>query len=334
MIKTPKVYILILNWNNAEDTIDCLRAVFKTDYPDYQVVLLDNGSADGSEEKIRQWVSGAGIGFARYDRGRPARGREANGGVRPGAESAAKNKKPFLVFIQNGENLGYAGGNNVGLEFALARGDMGYAWVLNNDTLPETGALGAMVACLEAMGTGMAGPKLLYFDRPGIFQMAGGCRISPFLGNASLIAGGQKDDGKWDTAFELDCVCGASLLAKKEVIEAVGLLEPKYFLYWEDADWGIRARRAGFRLLYCPAAKVLHKEGATAGAMSAKSDYYWVRNGLYFTKRFYPWLLPLVPFSYLAKHTIIRSLKRQPLNLKACFSGLLDFFLGRSGEKK
>ena len=83
MIKTPKVYILILNWNNAEDTIDCLRAVFKTDYPDYQVVLLDNGSADGSEEKIRQWVSGAGIGFARYDRGRPARGREANGGVRP-----------------------------------------------------------------------------------------------------------------------------------------------------------------------------------------------------------------------------------------------------------
>ncbi|MDA8171755.1 MAG: glycosyltransferase family 2 protein [Nitrospiraceae bacterium] len=319
-----KVYILILNWNNAKETIECLDAVFKTDYPDYQVVLLDNGSTDGSEEKIRQWVSGKGFQIIRYGR------REATEGGRPEEVSL----KTCLVFIQNGENLGYAGGNNAGLEFALARGDMRYAWLLNNDTLPEAGALKALVACCTEKGVGMAGPKLLYAGRPGVLQTAGGCKISPLTGNASVVAGGRSDDGKWDTPFELDSVCGASLLVKREVLEAVGLLEAKYFLYWEDADWSMRARRAGFKLLFCPAGRVLHREGATSGAMSETSDYYWVRNGLYFTKKFYPWLLPLVPFAYLAKHTIVRMLRHKPLNLKAYFSGLLDFLLGRSGRKR
>ena len=318
-----KVYILILNWNNAKDTVDCLEAVFKSDYPDYAVVCLDNGSTDDSEEKIRQWASGAGLKWVGYSR------EQARRGGQPQEETRTR-----LIFISNGENLGYAGGNNIGLEFALARGDMRYAWVLNNDTLPEAGALRSLVSCCRETGVGMAGAKLLYTYDPGVLQMAGGCRLSPLTGNASPVAGGRADDGKWDAPFDLDSVCGASVLLKKEVLEAVGAFDERYFLYWEDADWSMRARRAGFRLVYCPAARVLHKEGGTlGGAGNARADYYWVRNGLYFARKFYPGLLPLVPFSYMAKYTVIRMFRRWPLNLPAFFSGLLDFLRGRMGRR-
>ncbi len=339
------VYILVLNWNNWEASRDCLDALLKLDFPDCRLVVLDNGSSDGPEEKFREWAMGAGAGFVSYTR------QEALAGGRPEEEDAKKKKtsgkRPLLVFIQNGENLGYPGGNNVGLRYGLARGDFEYAWLLNNDTLPEAGALQALVSCARQTGAAMAGSKLLYAHETETLQMAGGGMIWPAAGNAFIVASGQKDDGQWDKPFPLDYICGASLLVRKEVLCRVGFLDERYFLYWEDADWGVRARRAGFRLVYCPSSRVVHKEGATisketgskegnkeaVSGISGKADYYWVRNGLYFTKKYYPWFLPLVPLAYLAKHTIVRLLKRQPCNLKYFLLGFLDFISGRTGRR-
>ncbi len=246
------------------------------------------------------------------------------------------------MFIQNGENLGYSGGNNVGLRYALSKSDLEYVWLLNNDTLPERRALSALVSCARRTEAAMAGSKLLYAHQPDTLQMAGGGMIWPAAGNSFIAASGQKDDGRWDEPFTLDYVCGASLLASREVLLRAGLLDERYFLYWEDADWGARARRSGFKLVYCPASRVLHKEGATTGkenengagsGISAKADYYWVRNGLYFTKKFHPFFLFSVPLAYLAKYTVVRMARRQPLNLKYFILGFLDFLYGRTGHK-
>lgn len=316
-----KVYILILNWNNWKDTVECLKSVFRNSYPDFQVVVIDNASTDGSEEEIEQWAYKESIPIVKY-------GREI-------AESGGQPEKEIshsLIFIQTGDNLGYAGGNNVGIRYALKKNDCEYIWLLNNDTVVDRDALSQMVKCEEAdERRGMVGSKLLYHDRPDVLQAAGGCRISPWMGNASLIASNEKDDGKWDEPFELSYVSGASLLVKKAVVEDVGLFEEKYFLYWEDADWGVRARKKGYKILYCPDGKVWHKEGGTSSYLNLKLDYYWVRNGLYFTRKFYPYYLPLVPLSYLAKYTLIRMLKRQPFNFMAYVRGIFDFLRGKTG---
>jgi GT2 family glycosyltransferase len=115
-------------------------------------------------------------------------------------------------------------------------------------------------------------------------------------------------------------------------METIGLLDESYFLYWEDADWGMRARKEKYKLLYCPKSRVWHKEGGTSGGINPLMDYYWTRNGLAFMKKFYPAFLPLVPFAYLAKHTIVRILRRQPMNFSAFMRGVCDFCAGRTGQ--
>jgi hypothetical protein len=179
----------------------------------------------------------------------------------------------------------------------------------------------------------MVGSKLLYYDRPTILQSAGGGYISSWLGNTRLTANNQKDDGRWDSTFEPDYICGASLFIKTAVLEEIGFMDDEYFLYWEDVDWGMAARKKQYHLVYCPESRVWHKEGGTSGGITRLTDYYWVRNGLFFIKRFYPVLLPFIPFSYLLKYTLIRILKNQPLHFNAFLSGLRDFLAGKKGRR-
>jgi len=255
-----------------------------------------------------------------------------SGGDRDQEKTIVGNRDP-LIIIRTGENLGYAGGNNVGLRFAVKRGDFDYLWVLNNDTVIHQGALKELIACAEGDDfVGAVGSKLLYHHRPDVLHMAGGCRIVPWMGNASMIGVGRKDDGSWDSPISPDYISGASVLVKKEVIENVGLMEEQYFLYWEDADWGIRMRRKGYRLFYCPRSTVWHKEGGTVGGITPQSDYYWVRNGLIFMKKFYALLLPLAFFSYFMKYTLVRFLKKQPSHFAAFLAGVWDFLRGRTGR--
>jgi len=337
---TGKVCILILNWNNWQDTVECLESVYQNSYPDYQVVVADNASADGSIDKIIEWAEGRlrtsgtivpyisgnkPIPYNIYDREAAERGEGKNGERYPDAAFP-------LSIIHTGANLGYAGGNNVGLRFALKRCDFSYVWILNNDTVIQKDALQKLMVCLEHEDNiGAAGSKLLYHHQPDTLHMAGGCRIIPWMGNASMIGEGTKDDGRWDAPLEPDYISGASLLVKNKVLENVGFMDERYFMYWEDADWGERMRRSGCRLIYCPASRVWHKEGASAGRLSSSADYYWVRNGLYFMKKFYPALLPLMPFSYFFKYTLLRFVKGQPLHFSSFLAGLRDFLKGKTG---
>lgn len=322
-----KVYIMVLNWNNWKDTLECLESMSGITYPSYEVVVIDNSSSDDSVDRIKDWlqdpenidkVKGE---FVLYDRQQAET-------VEGSAESGR------FVIIQTGENLGYAGGNNVGIRYALARGDCGYVWILNNDTVVEPEALSALVKCLgQDERIGAAGSRLIYYHSPGIVQAKGGSRLYPMQGNTVAVGEGEPDKPFDGEPPRIDYACGASVIVREDVLLSVGLMNEDYFLYWEDVDWGQRMRLAGYSIVPCNSSRVLHKEGASTGYFSPKADYYWVRNGLRFTARYYPMYLPLVMFSYFIKYTVFRLFRSQPFNPVAALRGVVDFVMRESGKK-
>ena len=210
MPNSKKVYILILNWNNWRDTIECLESVFQSSYPNFQVICVDNASNDDSEQIIKEWAEGNRIiesSFLKFDAaGKPIpvvtydRKTAEEGGI-PGRERTITCPSCHhpLIFIQSEGNKGYAGGNNVAVRYVMKKGDGKYLWILNNDTVVDKDALSAMVTAIEKEPViGMVGSKLLYYDRPHVLQAAGGCRITPWLGNTWLIANNREDSGEWD----------------------------------------------------------------------------------------------------------------------------------------
>ena len=343
----PKVYVIVLNWNKWEYTIECLESVFKLKYDNFQVLMVDNGSTDGSEEKIIQWAEGKlsskgeyvpyskdnkPVSYVRYDRAQAEAGGDA-GLEAKAMEDLAPGQQHPMVLIQSGANLGYAAGNNVAMRYALARGDLDYVWWLNNDTAAEGGALAALVEMAEeAEGVGAVGSKLLYYDDPSRLQAAGGGTYNPLTGNTVFVGGSAEDDGTWDKQVELGYITGASMLVPKKVVEDVGPMIEEYFLCWEDLNWCLEIKKSGFLLLYCPDSRVFHKEGGTVGRFSPTIDYYWVRNGLKLTLQFHPFLLPSVLAAYILKYTAIRIARRHPLNFKHFLIAIKDFIFGKDGE--
>ncbi len=268
----PVVFIVILNWNGLRDTHACLGSLAGLDYPNYEVVVVDNASTDGSERELKK----------RY---------------------------PKLTLLQSGANLGFAGGNNVGLRHALAHGAE-YVWLLNNDTLVEPDALTELVKKMRREpDLGLCGSTLLYESQRGTVQALGGARYNRWLGTVQHVGQHESWPQKVDereVEGQLDYLIGASMLASRPFLEQVGLLQEDYFLYFEELDWAARARGA-FRLGYAAKSIVYHKEGSSIGgsnrAKAGKSytaDLYALKNRVRFTRRFYPYALPTVYLGLLA----------------------------------
>jgi GT2 family glycosyltransferase len=291
----PKVFVIVLNWNKWEFTIECLESITRLDYENFQILVVDNGSTDGSESRIMEWANGdlpskgsfvpygrdnKPIAVVRYDRGQAEQGGDPAEEARATARLSQKQTHP-MVLIQSGADLGYAGGNNVALRYALARGDFDYIWVLNNDIAVHRDALSAMVQTSQNHeDAGIVGSKLLYYDVPEKIQAAGGGTFTAFAGNTSYIGSGCEDKGDWDREMEVDYVTGASMLVPKSALMRTGLIIEDYFLCWEDVHWNLQMKRNGYRLLYSPGSVIWHKEGGTVGQVSPAMDYYWTRNGL------------------------------------------------------
>lgn len=301
----PRVAILILNWNGWADTLECLESVLRLDYPEFQVILCDNGSTDGSVERVRDWAGGrldilperAAMGpFVQPPVAKPVALRLLD---RAGAERAPAAPTPDpepVVLIRTGGNLGFAGGNNVGLRYALGRG-FSYVWVLNADTVVPPGALAPLVARMRGdPGIGLCGSLLCYYDAPDILQEAGGCAYSPMLATAVRLARDRPvaalgDPGRIEA--RLGYVSAASCLVSAAFLREVGPMAEDYFLYCEEIDWATRAR-GRFRLALAPQSVVYHKKGRATGSTSFKarrsagSSYFLWRARRRFTQRHYP----------------------------------------------
>lgn len=330
-----RVYVLLLNWRTAPHTLECLETLFRLNHPDVRVVVCDNGSDDGSLDRIRAWAEGREeapaaahpalrglfetpverpIAYVEYDRAQA----EAGGGPEP--------EGTRLVLVRNGENLGFTAGNNVGFRYALARGDADWVWMLNNDTVVAPDALDAMLAAAAAEpGVGMVGSKLLFYDEPDVVQAAAGGVLTPWKGSTRLI-GGERDRGQWDAPREPEYIHGASLLARGEVLRRVGLLDERYFIYSEEVDWCLRTRAAGFRLAYAPASRVWHKEGRSVGQKSAFQDYHAVRSKLLLVQKHFPALLPAALLHTAVQSLLPKVVRLQPQRLKAVLRAYRDFF--------
>lgn len=299
-------YVVILNWNGWRDTIACLDSVLASRDAKLRVVVCDNGSADGSIQEILDWADGRRRA-ERPEHPRLARLLRQSGAqatpcqvvtrrqVETGTAAAAAAQ---LVLVDNGANLGFAGGNNVGIRYALAQPDMARVWLLNNDTLVEADALANMIARLEREpAPAICGSRLMFADDPYVVQAIGGNGYNRWTGNASASLGRYLPESAHIDVSEyeqrLDYLCGASMLLPRAFLEQVGLMQEDYFLYYEEVDW--MTRNAGrFLQVIAADAVVYHKEGSSIGSASLAtrpsplSEYYLFRNKLRFTLRHHP----------------------------------------------
>ena len=304
-----RVYIVLVNWNGWADTLECLESLLHSDYPDFRVVVCDNGSTDGSLDAIKSWAQGGLIpdeprsvmlralsvppiakplAYVEYSRREAEEG--GNGADYP------------LTIVRIDENLGFAGGNNVGIRFALSRDDFAFVWLLNNDTLVTPQTLSALTRRMaEKPRAGLCGSKLLFYQQPQVVQGLGGASYNKWLGtNRHLGYLSQADNlpVQVDVEAAMDYVIGASMLVSKRFLLEIGLMAEEYFLYFEELDWAYRAH-GRFSLAYAAESIVYHKEGSSAGSCdparkSWSVDFFTIRSKLLFTWKFFPVSLPTV----------------------------------------
>jgi GT2 family glycosyltransferase len=333
----PRVYVLLLNWRGWADTIECLESVFRQRYGNFRVVVCDNDSPDDSVERIRTWAEGRllvdvpqaqplrRLSLPPVAKPIPLTELDRDGAARGGEMEV---DRP-LTLIRTGGNLGFAGGNNIGIRYALARGDADYIWLLNNDTVVDPDALAVMVERARRDDrAGVVGAKLLYYDDPQRVQAIAGGRLTAWKGMATHLGAGVRDDERWTSPIELDVILGACLLIRREVIEEIGLLDEAYFMYSEELDWCWRARRRGWKLLYAPGSVVWHKVGRSVGQRSTLQEYHAARGTLLFMRKHFPRLLP-VAFVYGLYRTLLPKLLRvQPARAKAVLRAYRDAVRG------
>lgn len=337
------VYIILVNWNGWRDTIECLESVFRLDYPSFRVIVCDNASADDSLERIAEWALGkvnASCSNARLlPFSFPAHPKPIRfARILPGEQTDLAGREEKLFLVQTGANLGFAGANNVGLRLALLSSDGEYAWLLNNDTVVDPGALSALVQTMrDHPGSGMCGSMLLYYHDPELIQALGGSKYNRWLARVGNIGLGLRVQDRPDVQEverSMRYVAGASMLVSRPFLEQVGLMNEQYFLYFEEIDWSTRA--AGrFVTAYSPESIVYHKEGASIGTSdlknkprSAVSELFAARNRILFTRTYYPGCLPTViaAMSFSAMHRLMTGqLERFAMVLRGIGSGLFAF---------
>jgi GT2 family glycosyltransferase len=234
-------HVVVVNWNAAEETLACLRALFATAPKPGAIHVVDNGSADGSAERVAT-------------------------------------EFPDVRLHRLPENRGFAGGANVGVAAALKEGAAA-VWFLNNDARPAKDALGRLVAAAaRRRDVGLFGPKIFRDLKSRRLWCCGvAFRFGPNL--AALLGFDRVDDGSFDVEKEPESLTGCGLLARREVFDAIGLLDEGYFAYVEDADFCARARKAGFRLLYVPEAILEHPGGGSSGGGYGPGRKYLTTHG-------------------------------------------------------
>ncbi|MGH7146326.1 MAG: glycosyltransferase family 2 protein [Nitrospiraceae bacterium] len=294
--RDPCVHIVILNWNGLNDTLECLQSVSELEYKNRQVVVIDNGSEDSSCEKIRA-------------------------------------KHPHITLLENKVNLGYTGGNNVGLRYALENG-ADYVWLLNNDLIVNRDCLKRLVSAAETdPNIGLISPVISYdyaripFNYYGLLVDRKVCRLEPV-----------KTPSAWedDELTRNLLVIGTALLVRSSVVRRIGYLDERYFAYHEDLDYSLRAIGGGFRTFLEPQAFVHHKGSRSLGEDSPIKAYLLKRNYyLLWTERLHGWQKYSFCAQYL-RQTLREAVecKTRGMELTACayLDGAWSALCGRYGN--
>lgn len=295
-INLPDVTILILNWNGWTDTLECLESIYQINYPNYNIIVLDNGSEDESLQKIEEYAKGELIiksDFVRYNKhNKPIKlveytNKEINFVDK---EKNELNNNLFsikrLILIKNDINYGFAEGNNIGIKYALNELNSSYLLLLNNDTIVDKNFLNELIEVAERSECmGILGPTIYYYTTKNKIQSAG-VNLKWKKGTGNKLRYHEIDEGTFEEIIDVDYVSGCSMLVKKEVFEKIGYLNKNYFAYWEETEFCIRAKRAGYKVVYVPKSKIWHKQLSTALKTSGLHEYLMTRNMFSFMKKY------------------------------------------------
>jgi GT2 family glycosyltransferase len=297
----PRVAVVILSWNGLEDTLDCLSSLERVDYDELSVIVVDNGSTDGTAEAVRR-------------------------------------EHPDAELIRSERNLGFSAGNNLGLERALADGAE-YVFLLNNDTLVDPGFLTTLVdEARRRPDAGALCPLVLYADPPDVIWYAG-ARFDPRRGHNGKQTGyGERDSGRFREVEEVERATGAAMLVPRAVLEEVGLLDESLYFFVEDVDWSLRMRANGLRLYLVPKARIRHRVSRGSGGENTPNlAYYGMRNTLEVCHRHGPHEGPaaLRRDAEIVLAQILHARRgRHPVqNLRAAVEGFRDYRRGRLGKR-
>jgi len=293
----PKVSIITINFNSTDVTAALLRSLEKITYPSIEVIVVDNSTKDFGYQLP--------IDF------------------------------PWITYLEPGENLGFAGGNNKGLRIATGE----YYLLLNNDTEVDAGFLEPLIARFHTdVNIGVVCPKILYFDEPDVIQFAGYTPINPISGRGFGIGYLEKDTGQHDKAMPTSRAHGAAMIFSKVAFEKVGLMAELFFLYYEEMDYCERFKRAGYTIWYEPSSKVWHKESMSTGKGSTLKTYYYSRNRLLYLRRNtfgYQKILMYIYYTAIAlpKNLLGYLVKRDWPHLKAFWQGFIWNFSNSSKDE-
>lgn len=294
----PLVYVVILSWNHCRETLSCISSVKALKYPNKRILLVDNGSQDGTPQMVASLF-------------------------------------PDVDILINEKNIGFAAGCNRGFRYALGRG-ADFIFLLNNDVVVEPHSLEHLVK-LAGPDVGMVAPKIYYAEnRRCIWSIGGLCH--PLTLEKTGDARGQIDNGQFDQILERDYLTGCAVLISRNLLEKIGLFDERFFMYYEDSDLSLRARQNGFRLLLAPDARAWHKVAVSSGGSDSPNERYWMARSsvLFFHKhiRGLRWLI-IIPYRL---GSAIKTLLRLVLNNRwraACAylyglrDGLLEIWLGK-----
>ena len=244
---SSSVYCVVLNWNQPEMTAECLRSLAAQDYPAFHVLLVDNGSEDDSVALLREQF-------------------------------------PWVTFLELPQNVGYSAGNNAGIRHAIET-EADYVFLLNNDTEVDPHMLTRLMEVARSdPEIGVVGPTMYCADPPGLIW-GGDNEIEWRRARTIRHRFGEIDDGQQlqhGVPRQVDYIDTCAVLLKREVFEDIGLMDSRYFINFDDLDLNVRARRAGYHIVYVPSARMWHKVSATMGLASPATTYYMARNALLF----------------------------------------------------
>lgn len=289
--------IITVNYNGLKDTELLIESLQDSLIIPYEIIVIDNGSVNDEA-------------------------------------AALKEKYPFLKTIRSERNLGFAGGNNLGIRQAVGS----YLFLLNNDTYVTDNSISDLLNVMKQKPSlGGVSPKILFADREGGIQFAGYTLLSRITLRNRLIGYREKDMGQHDKPCPTPYLHGAAMLIRREVIERAGMIPEIYFLYYEELDWSLQICRQGYQLEYNPIATIYHRESSSSGQNSPLKAYYLTRNRLLFARRNLPSPECFFSVAYqlvvaIPKGLIQALLKRKFILIRAMFKACRDFFKMRRNE--
>jgi len=272
----PKVSVVSVNWNQAEMTAQMAASLFGSGYANLELLAVDNGSTVGDL-------------------------------------ATALAPFPNTRLIRSGQNLGFAGGNNLAFPYT----DGQYVLLLNNDTEVAPGFLHEMVALMEAHPRMAAcSPKIFFYDQPEVFQFAGASDMHPITGRGKKLGAGQTDRGQFDQLHEIGLANGACMLVRREVLLQIGGFDEQYFLYYEEHDLCTQFKKLGYTIGFAPKAKIWHKVSASSGKDSPLKTYFLNRNRLYFIRKHRKGITRMLAIGYYLFVAVPKSLTLFAINKK------------------